>query len=263
MLDFFRRHKALNIVVVIVYFLLVVLPHEWVGLLTVDVFGGLTRDAYNALILGISLVGLGLYAIPVVRNILTKPNQQTTLFYLILSTVLSVVIFKTLIVINIEVVHFVQYGVMALLLYPLTMSYFQTLCFATILGALDEAYQYFYLAPQRTDYYDFNDVVINLIGASFGLIFIRSFQQEKITSLKISPFLVLCFLCIFGLIAAYAVGIVPIYPMGEIPESLWLLVKKVPEGFWSVVHPNVKYHVVLPLEGTLLTGILLLIYSRL
>jgi len=239
----------------------VVLPHEWVGLLTVKVFGGFSRDTYNAIILGVSIMGLSLYLIPILKNIFTD-KRWWTLFYLISSIIFSIIAFKTLIVINIEVVHFLQYAVMAILLFPLTNNYHLTLFYATLLGALDEAYQYFYLAPQRTDYYDFNDVVINLLGATFGLILLRAFRIKNQTFSWRSPIFLGCCGLIFLLIGLYASGIFPVYPTEATTQALSLLVKKVPDNFWSLVHPNVTYHVILPLEGLLVTTFLWLFYKK-
>lgn len=258
------QRKLLNILFVIIYFLLVVLPHEQVGLFTVWVFKDLTRDAYNQLIMILGFVGLGIYAIPILNNIRKNGEGTFILFYLLCTSIFAILCFKLLIVINIEIIHFIQYGFMAILLFPLTMRYRDTLFWATILGAIDEAYQYFYLAPLRTDYYDFNDVIINLIGAAFGLIFIRSFgigmtKLKKRTWLK-SPIVWTSLLIGLGSLVLYVTGVLHLYPPEDGSMPSILLNRKPPSGFWSVLQPYVKYHVVLPIEGVLITVGLLLFY---
>ncbi len=260
-IQYLQERKGLNLLIAFIYFLLVVLPHEQVGLLTVKIFGGFSRDTYNAIILGVSLLGLSLYLVPILKNVL-KDKRWWTLFYLISSILFSVISFKTLVVINIEVVHFLQYAMMAILLFPLISNYHLTLFYTTLLGALDEAYQYFYLAPQRTDYYDFNDVIINLLGATFGLLFLRAFHIPNQKFFWRSPIFLGCCGLIVLLIGLYASGILPVYPVDAAIQPLSLLVKKVPDGFWSVVHPNVTYHVIQPLEGLLLTFFLWLFYKK-
>lgn len=261
------RRRLANIILLISYFLLVVLPHEEVGLLTVQIFGHLSRDTYNLIILIAGLIGLLFYFVPVIRNIWKGTDKRLKLFYLLLTIALVALVFNTLFVINIEVVHFVQYAVMAILLFPLTLRYWDTLYWATLLGAIDEAYQYFYLAPLRTDYYDFNDVITNLLGAALGLVYLRTFDlgilgKDGRKWYEIVP--------LWSTVVLFSITVIliqqnllSVYPPSEGEASIFTLVKKMPAGFWSVVHPNVTYHVVLPGEGVIWTMILLMMFLSL
>jgi len=150
---------------------------------------------------------------------------------------------------------------LALLLFPLLRSYSGTLFWGTILGTIDEAYQYFYLAPNRTNYFDFNDVILDLIGVAFGLILIRSFNPSiaKIKSWFNKP---IAFTTLaIGLVTAllHITGKLRFYPDETATEAL-LLVKKVPTGFWSEVPPKVVFHIVEPLEGLIVVTTLLLFF---
>jgi len=77
---------------------------------------------------------------------------------------------------DVEMIHFLQYGLLAWMLaraldpdktrWPL-----QTLMFLTLgLGIVDELNQYFYLTRNNSSYIDFNDFVLNQIGAVAGLL---------------------------------------------------------------------------------------------
>lgn len=258
------RRRLVNIILLISYFLVVVLPHEEVGLLTVQIFGHFSRNTYNLIILLIGTIGLLIYLIPIYKNIKEGRDKQLKLFYLFLTILLVVLTFNTLFVINIEIVHFLQYAIMAILLFPLTMRYGETLYWATLLGAIDEGYQYFYLSPHRTDYYDFNDVVTNLLGAALGLVFLRIFDLGKIGIpwqkwYKSVPLWTTVILTI-GFSILYYCQLVFIYPSKSGEISIFTLVKVVPEGFWSVVHPNVTYHVMMPGEGIVWVFVLILTY---
>jgi len=249
-ISYLENHRYLNLLIILIYYLLVVLPHEEVGKFIAKSFSKMERDDYNFIILLCTLLGLVFYLIPIVRNIVSKRPSSKTAAFLFLNIVLAIICFKILFVVNVEAIHFIQYGFLALLVFPLVRSYWKTAFWCMILGALDEAWQYFYLAPLRTDYYDFNDVIINTVGAGFGLIFVSSFkvQTEINTSfLKSKEFY-------FSLILLIIAGL--LYRSGH-------LMRKPLEGFWQVVHPEVTYHVVYPLEGIVISGLLILLYSQL
>jgi len=263
-----QKKPFINWVIVIVYYFLVVLPHEQVGLWTVDVFGHLPRDSYNFLILSIGLSCLAIYSIPVFYSIFKGKNRGSKLFYLIATIILSYTVFVSLIIVNIEIVHFFQYGMMALLLFPRIGQYGSTLFWVTLLGAIDEGYQYFYLSPERTDYYDFNDVIINLLGGAFGLIWIKSADLPDFPTLATkwfkSPIFITLFLSLLLFTGLYLAGILHIYPPEDSSKVNILLNRKVPpKEFWSIVPPNIIYHIVQPLEGLVVLTSLLLFYRGL
>jgi hypothetical protein len=256
--------KALNILILVVYYLLVVLPHEQVGLLTVKIFGSLSRDNYNMLITGLSSLGLIAYLILFLKNTKQNKGQSFLWFFLLINIALAVLCFKVLFVINIEAIHFVQYAVFAMLCFPLFKNYWLTIYWSMIAGALDEAWQYFYLAPESTGYFDFNDIVINMIGAGFGLILIRSFApmvqsiKQKSKSLQIT---VIGFLFLgTGIIASFKFHIISLF---QDESSIVPLYLKKPEGFWSEVPPKVIYHIMMPAEGLLIIFLLLAFYGNL
>lgn len=258
------ERKLLNLICLIVYYLLVVLPHEWVGLQTVKIFGKLSRTQYNLTITAISTAAVIAFSIFVFTKIRHKENESLKWFYFIATCFFAVICFKVLFVINIEAIHFIQYAGFAILCFPLLLNFNQTLILSTIAGAIDEAYQYFYLAPQRTDYFDFNDVIINLIGAAFGLIFIRCFQPLVKTwqgkeFFKSPAFISLLFI-ITAVLCAFLTNTLGLNPSNE--NAVFLLVKKVPTSFWSEIPPKVLYHIVMPFEGIIITTLLILFYSK-
>ena len=248
--DVLKKSKFIHLSIIIVYYLLVVLPHEEVGKFIAKAFSDMSRDQYNFIILIVTLLGLAVYLLPIGWNIIRKRSRVKTALYLFANVFLAVLCFKLLFVVNVEAIHFIQYGVLAVLLFPLLNSYWKTAFWCMILGALDEAWQYFYLAPQRTNYYDFNDVIINTIGAGFGLIYIHSYglmsqSQNKLFKSKEFYFSIL-----------FAIGTLALYAAGY-------LIRKPMTGFWQTVHPHVTYHVVYPVEGLLIVALLILFYCGL
>ena len=265
-----KKYPSRNLLIAGVFYLLVVLPHEQVGHFCAWLFDGhLTRNDYNGLILAISMAGLLLYVYTLVKN--TRENsglRKLIFFYLAVTVVFTILCFKLLIVINIEVVHFVQYGAMAFLLFPLVKRYGETVFWATLMGAADEGWQYIYLAPAKSNYYDFNDVIINLLGAVFGLLLVRSLQPEfalqpRWQIWKSPAFYTSLLLgCVIWL--SLRNGWLHVFaPATEGPDRLWSLIRVAQPGFWTTVHPQVTFHVVQPVEGLVITGLLLLLYAGL
>jgi len=260
--NFLKNRKLINLLLLFVYYLLVVLPHEQVGLLTVKIFGGFERDTYNLIVLVISLSFLAVAVITLAKKMLIHSQKKLILFYLLSTIGFATLCVNILFVVNIEVVHFFQYAMFALLCYPLTLNYNQTMLLSTLAGALDEAYQYFYLAPQRTDYFDFNDVVINLIGVAFGLIIIKIYKPlSNAISFKqffSSPAFILLLLTSVVICIAIITNVLGVYHTNI--EAQFILVKKAFSSFWITVHPNITYHVMLPFEGLFVTIGLWLFY---
>lgn len=263
LIRFLAEHKWLNGFILLVYFLLVVLPHEQVGLLTVKIFGGLSRENYNLIILIFAGILFALLIIATFKKALQHPQKKLILFYSVSTILFVVACFKVLFVMNIESIHFMQYGIFAILCFPLIGNFTQTLIWSTLAGAFDEAYQYFYLAPERTDYFDWNDVIINLIGAALGLLVLKIYRIEIVRTAKNflqSP--VFYFLCLLSLsvVVLLSTGILSIYADAE-SSTPFTLVKILPESFWSFPPgPYVKYHIVLPLEGLIITTLLWFFY---
>lgn len=260
-ISWFQQHPLTNFALIAIYFIAVVLPHKTFGtFLNTKVFKGITRAEYNRFVLYIALSMLLVFTIIFVKNSAQRAFRNRLWLYMGFNVILATLVINLLFVINIEMIHFPQYAFFAILCFPLVSNYLQALTWATLAGAIDEAYQYFYLAPNDTSYYDFNDVVTNLVGAVFGLLFLRSFgiaESKRPKFLRSSAF--------YGIIALFLIvfiscltGILSIYPD---EETTYQLLRKWPEGFWSHARPNITYHVMRPLEGLAITGLLIILFS--
>lgn len=265
--NWLKNNKALNLLILITYYLLVVLPHEevgkWVARTLDEPYG---RDTYNLIILVFGLLGGLGYLIPFWRGVSKlEEGRGRTWFAFILTLLFVILSFNILLVVNVEIIHFVQYLVLAILLFPLLNNYRDTLFFATLFATADEAYQYLVLAPLRTDYFDFNDVIIDLIGAALGLLLLWSVGiKEVVTQQKWfqTPTFIGFSILTVAVIISYITGVLAIYPSESETQAPILLIRKIQESFWTIIHPNVKFHVVQPLEGVLILGGLFYFYSQ-
>ena len=252
----------LQLLLVVGYYLAVVLPHKRFGsFLNQTVFQSFSRDQYNLIIFILATVVLGFLTIVFHRNTRHAPEKRRLWFYWLSSIALALLISRTLFVINIEMIHFPQYALFAILLFPVIGCYNTVLLWSVMAGALDEAYQYFYLAPNDTTYYDFNDVVTNLVGAASGLVFLRSFGIAEGTNcsyFRSKAFYTLLVLLI-SMIFFRLIGLLSVYPDSN---ATYQLVRELPATFWTEVPLGYTYHVLSPVEGCVLIMMLLLFYRR-
>ena len=265
-----RDHKPLNCFILLAYFLAVVLPHKRFGtFLNKTVVGGLGidnntlegRQTYNAIAISVAAFLLILLLYFFIKNTKDKIDKRTIWFYMALNIVLAILVIELLFVVNIEFIHYPQYALFAILSFPLIQNYHQTLIWSTLAGVMDEAYQYFYLSPKDTWYYDFNDIITNLIGVIFGLLILRSLgtKEHKWPTFYRSPAFIGVLTLLIIVIVLDATTFFSIYPNDD---AQFQLLRKWPDGFWSRARPKIIYHVTLPLEGSLITIGLWVVYSK-
>jgi len=248
LVQWLKDHKLINFGIWLIYAMLVILPHEWVGLKINTFFKSMPRQQYNEIILIGSLVLLSIVLTSIGKKLLAH-TEKGLIFFFFAITIFFIYLTNTyLFVINIESVHYLQYAVAAILIFPMLNSYYATLFWATFMGFIDESYQYFILAPERTDYFDINDIITNFLGVAFGLLILKTLGVEAdkrdSQTLKTQVVLPALLLTLFmGILLA--TNILSVGPS----EDMYNIVRVPPPGFWSKVHPNVTYHVVQPLEG--------------
>jgi glycopeptide antibiotics resistance protein len=171
-----------------------------------------------------------------------------------------------------EYVHYPQYALTALFLYlylrtekrPLPVS--RVLFWATLLGVIDEAVQYFYICPSYGEYLDFNDFILNQLGACAGIILAVSFGKGT------SPFTArpslgipeaVAFTAIaLAISAAVYSGNLKITPPREIPpgglmrmqDGTTVFLERRPGamGSWQKAQHEGSYYVLTSFEGTAL-----------
>jgi len=86
---------------------------------------------------------------------------------------------RYLIVNNIERIHFPQYAILAVLLGLCVRSEPLIFFVTSFAGFLDEFLQYV-MNPVKTNYLDFNDIVLNILGAALGVAFLLALRTPAI-----------------------------------------------------------------------------------
>ncbi|MDX1699909.1 MAG: VanZ family protein [Melioribacteraceae bacterium] len=248
--------------ILISYYLVLVFTHLQISDLITFLFKGLPRKNYDFLVLVLFITLLIFFYTILISNILKMKKKKNITSFLLISSVFVILSFNYLITINVEVVHFVQYGFFAFLLFPLIRNYAYTIIVSFLCGMMDEAYQYFILTRSRPNYYDFNDVCINIIGAGIGLLLIKSLEPEYhpfswksfLRSKLFTLIVVISSLIIFLFIS----GLMTVYPN---ETAKFVLAEQDIRGFFTRFPPGIVIHVIKPMEGILISVGIIALYS--
>gem|GEM_PF-2055882 len=166
---------------------------------------------------------------------------------------------------NIEIIHFFQYAIVGCWLMRLIPDPIVAFSIGTFMGAIDEAYNYFFF-PMFTKYLDFNDIVLNCSGVMLGIVFFLFFYGPKslhLVSHRVFArmyFAVYVGLCVFTLMAA--TGFIRFSIAGSdassviVGNSLVLSLKQI-ESFLLVNRYGKHYHVMTPVEGILALAVMI------
>lgn len=271
-LNFLDKRPLLNVFAGITFFLLVTLPHEYIGVSIAAIFQGVSRKSYDFTILCLGLLILLIFVGILIRQLKKLNKPKIPIAFLSLCLILMGASLHTLIIVNIEIIHFIQYALMAILVFPLFKNFLSTLLFVTLLGSIDEAYQYYFLSPERTNYYDFNDVILNLLGATIGLIFLRS--HSGIAALLRADRKAIHIKAWISYALFISLGAILIWQKSSVQNLInnigfdldWetygsVLIRKPTTSFWTEIPPKILYHVVQPIEGLVIISILLFTFS--
>jgi hypothetical protein len=157
----------------------------------------------------------------------------------------------SLIVVPIERIHYVQYGFLTWVAYKAIGKTFPAAMLAFVAGIADEAYQYWVLyGDDRIVYFDWNDIVLNLIGVLVVLVFFLPVEPVRNMPKK-------------GIFAALLFWILAVNLMVFVWNPDRYLVRNDPykgvSSFWITSEINTNYHVMNASEGLIFLGILLIL----
>ena len=269
MIDWLSKHRLINIQIAIIYFLFIVLSHDTATKIADWLKRTLTLQTYNLVITIAVIVCLILMMTFIIRAIPEIKAYRKKLIYPVVSILLMIVAYKYLLIVNIEAIHYFQYAIMALLIFPLIKSYGDTVIWATLLGTVDETYQYIILNP-TFQYFDFNDIVLNLLGAGLWVSIIALFSLSdsfKLLHRKLfSPGVITVILITLLMGILLLLNILKLYP-DESPTNNFfsiILNRAQPSGtFWTELYGDRVYHVLSPREGIIIILALLFFYKTL
>ncbi len=254
------------------YLFSVIFFHKEVSKISDWLAAKLSFKVYNHLNFLFSLVALVVFVMFIVIKMIKGEQRFLKIIYWVFTISLVIISYKMLVVFNVEIIHFPQYAILALPVFALLKRFGETVFWVTVAGAMDEAYQYFFLLRKIDVHFDFNDIILNLIGGGIGVVWIYTlldlkpelFNLHENTSRKWNKFIMWAITgcVVIGGIILYAAGILQFYPEAN-PSPPLIVLSRVPPPTQFWINPNIgkSYHILHPIAGMVLTAALIVCYS--
>jgi hypothetical protein len=177
-------------------------------------------------------------------NFLKEPG---TLRRVLIFIALGMALDLSLVIYPSERIHYPQYAILTWIAYKATGAPVPAALFAFVVGYVDEGYQHWVLyAKQSIAYFDWNDIVLNLLGVLSALVLL---PQEAIRKPR------------YGKLVGSAISwtlLMSILVFLLNPDPVLMRAHK-DTSFWLTSNVKTHYHVLNTLEGTILLGVMWII----
>jgi hypothetical protein len=205
------------------------------------------RAAYEwATLIGIGGVTL-LAAAPLLRRSVRLLAEPRAVLALLALGAGGVAAQESLLVSNVELIHFPQFALLAGLLLAAGLGAEATWLLATAAGIADEAYQYLVLYSGVPNIYlDFNDMVLNSLGAAYAVCLFAAAGGRSAPARDVTP-------SWWPTTAVLALA-------GLLIVAVWIDPPRL-DSFWKRAATGRSYHVLSLAEGVLITGLLWLLVA--
>lgn len=261
-IDWLSARPRLNLLIVAVYYLLTVAFHDRVQGLALFAIKRLSVERVNVIGAVVATIVL-LAMMPWYANCIRRgPRIGVKVFAALAMLVCVLLAYRWLFAVNSEAIHFLQYSILACLVFPLVGRMGETVIWSTLLGGLDESVQYWVLHGGWDVYLDFNDFILNLLGSGIGVLILAAtlgFGPEPparssytFRQFLRSPAFFALTVVIIAIGALFAAGQMTLYKNPD--SSPWLVLRRIgpPVVFWSRPEWGHAYHVLMPGEAAAL-----------
>ncbi|MFC2084640.1 hypothetical protein ACFLS9_06260 [Bacteroidota bacterium] len=269
LLNWLSENPIKTIIISTIYFLSTLLLHVQVGNLFKILYEIFTFEAFSIYIIIVSIILSLLLLLYLTKHIINHEFKLRTILYIVLTSLLLILGFDLLISYNVELIHYPQYAILFILVFPLNKKFVETIIICSLLSIIDELYQFISIADAR--YLDFNDFVLNSIGTLSGAVIVYIITGYKKTehTLKSRDYNLRKFITSRPLIIAVALLIVCIISFSvnilgywADDNALYNINKELFHNrpFWHTKPGGGQWHVLYPREGTIILYLLPLIY---
>ncbi len=272
MIRAFIRKRWLTAVLLTAYFIPMVLFHKTVARWSLKIERAVTYSVYNLVWGVISLAALAAVLVFFAVRLARGVDRAFRAVFLAATFALIASSHILFLAVNLEYIHILQFSLVVFPLFALTGRFGETVFWTGLLGGVDELYQYYVAWWPHQSAFDFNDIMLDVVGGLFmaTCLFlwldpstIRQAARLRHPDWKRSPALATAGAVVLLTLAADALGVLDFYPPktqdGSISKSnALILLSKVPraDSFWSIFEDKKTYHILLAVEWTaLLAGL--------
>jgi hypothetical protein len=254
LLAWIGANRARSWAALLLYAVVVTLPHEQVQAFCSAVAVKITHAGVYRISVGIGLLEVGAVSWFLNASLTGLPQRRRTIGLWILTFVLVACAWRVLTANNLELVHYAQYFPEGVVLAALTLSPAEALSWVAVLGGIDEAYQYWVLSGGRPTVFDFNDIYMDLLGGAAGVVFALAFLRwtrvRRIVE-RNRPGVVVLVSTITAGVALWAVGMIATVEDKAHPHYWFALGRFGAPSFWVQIVSNgpYRYHTLTPAEG--------------
>lgn len=183
-----RQRRSLSFIIAVVYALLLILTHDVFQQLALGYQRSVGIQTWNLLFMIAAICVGALFFWIVFRRSGGLQWKRPLVIHMIAVLVLGAAVMEGLMVKYVETIHYVQYALMAVLIYPIVGRVSGAVVLAIAVGMVDEWYQFTVLYPGRGAL-DINDCVMNTVGAlSGGLIgALSNGARKKVETASVHP----------------------------------------------------------------------------
>jgi hypothetical protein len=258
-------HRMVNGALVLAYAAFILFAHDHFVQLSIRVMHALTLPVYNSLVAMLVGVCGGAFFVVLLLFLKKETNDRgRKLGYLVAILILLVLHHLFLFEMNIEVIHAMQFAVLALLLFPLTQRFGAAIIMSIPFMILDEWHQFQVLYPTYVQYFEFNDMLMDILGCSLlmcglWIMGVRELPSARPWYLRAEA-MVVAVLAVGALLAMTTCIIVP-FPQ-DACATTWLVLNTLPDptALWQT-HPFTgrMYHAMQPVEGMVVVVVVALV----
>jgi len=192
-------------------------------------------------------------------------NRNLKIVYLLATLTLIVIHFRTMLEMNIEIIHIFEYPFLVLLLFPLTKRFGASVLFTVPFMLLDEWHQYVVLYPDYVNYFELNDVVMDINGCGLAMITLLICGvngSEKVAPFWKRPeFISLC-VALATIFIATKACLLAFYEADQCGNTVFVFnrIHETPTFWRQYPGRDVIYHVMQAVEGIMAITVLVLFY---
>ena len=263
-LHWLYHNRRINIAIVILLTILYPILHNDASKPFYWMVKKLGHDAFHQYLNLFYLIILGFILFQIIKKINNHDDKINIIKYGSFTLLCIFVAYMTLMPYRSEGMHFIQYGILGILVLPLSPNLFFAITLSTLIGYIDEYYQYFVF---KRFYLDFNDLMLNVFASANGVILgyiyfnkeLFKDQSFKLKSVLIMPYIGILLLALF-IVIGLLIGKFSIfketgaYPLFRIdPENF-------NPSFWYHTGFGNDWHQIRPISGLILMCAIPLIY---